>query len=69
MDKRTCLGCRFGLAKIEILPEENDLSEFVAQRQNFASDISSLNTEKPIHNLAYLRSGEDSLKVLISIIH
>lgn len=70
MDKtNVCLGCRFGSVKIDILvPEKYNLKEFVKQTQNFASGVTAVTREKPIHYaLTFENHGGDSEKLNFEI--
>jgi len=59
-----CLGCRFGSVKIDItVPEKYDLTEFVRQKEDFASEIIPLTREKPIHYSLLFGSNGDPSKL------
>ena len=61
MDGKTCLECRFGSVKIEVLvPEKYSMAEFVKEKQNFASNLIEVTGGKPIHYSLTLDSAPQS---------
>jgi len=55
-----CLGCRFGSVKVEIsVPEKYNMKQFVQQTRDFASDITSVTGNKPLHYSLAFGSDEE----------
>jgi hypothetical protein len=65
MESNTCLGCRFGSVKIEILvPEKYNQKQFARQTKDFAADIIAVTKQKPIHYSLTFDSEQDSSEAL-----
>jgi hypothetical protein len=72
MEANACLGCRFGSVKIDILaPQKYDSKKLAEETRAFASAVTALTKQKPIHyavTISELKKSAIDFKVNCSCI-